>query len=232
VAVLSQRLLKEKQKSPKLLLFIYPWTNMAYFNLPYLIRHAKTSIVGGNGMKLNTFASWYVGITNVSKELDLVFEQNEHFALIEFDSERGRIRSYFDMKNIPNIYKRDRAFYELHEREINVPSKISQTSILKSDPALSSSLRKLFDSRLSPILAPESDLVGLPKSYFIILEWDSIKEDGLLYAQRLREASVEVEIAFYENAFHGMVPMIENLLGFQKARDIQADTIKYLKSNL
>ena len=38
--------------------------------------------------------------------------------------------------------------------------------------------------------------------YFILVEFDELKDEGLLYAERLKEANVDCKIAFYENAFH------------------------------
>jgi hypothetical protein len=123
------------------------------------------------------------------------------------------------MKNIPNIYKHDRAFYELHTienftnkyfKEWSGAIEFVEETLRLSFVAYSSARKR--SSRIAKVLFYHSRM--------------GFDQRRLLYAQRLRKAGVEVEIAFYENAFHSMVPMIENLLGFQKARDFQADTIK------
>ena len=58
------------------------------------------------------------------------------------------------------------------------------------------------------------------------------KDESILYAERLKEAGVDVFVKFYENAFHGQVPLINHFLGFKIARDMQNDLIKYLKENI
>ena len=58
------------------------------------------------------------------------------------------------------------------------------------------------------------------------------KDENILFAQRLKEAGVEVKVAFYDNAFHGIVAMVKNWVGFQKARDISEDMITFIKENL
>jgi neutral cholesterol ester hydrolase 1 len=64
------------------------------------------------------------------------------------------------------------------------------------------------------------------------IEWDAIKDEGLLYAERLREAGVDVHIEFYENAFHGIAGLVDKKLGYEKARQMQNDLIDYLQQNL
>ena len=59
-----------------------------------------------------------------------------------------------------------------------------------------------------------------------------MKDEGLLYAERLRQAGTHVHVEFYEDAFHGIIGFVNDKIGFQKARDIQRDLIKYLKTHL
>ena len=65
-----------------------------------------------------------------------------------------------------------------------------------------------------------------------MFEWDELKDEGLLYAERLKEANVDVTVAFYENAFHGMANQVGKQVGLQTAREIQNELIDYLKLNI
>jgi hypothetical protein len=53
-----------------------------------------------------------------------------------------------------------------------------------------------------------------------------------LYAERLRKAGVEVNVAFYERAFHGIMGFTHDKFGYDIARQIESDMINYLRLNL
>ena len=84
---------------------------------------------------------------------------------------------------------------------------------------------------VSPGLADSDKLVGLPKAYFIVCEMDPIKDDGLLYSERLKRAGVQVEVNYYEG-YHGIVAEIDEISGYQVARAMLDDLIKYIKANI
>ncbi|MDR1387893.1 MAG: alpha/beta hydrolase [Propionibacteriaceae bacterium] len=57
------------------------------------------------------------------------------------------------------------------------------------------------DPYVSPLLAP--DLTGLPRAAILICEIDPVRDDGLRYAERLRQAGVEVDARVYQGMLHG-----------------------------
>ena len=61
----------------------------------------------------------------------------------------------------------------------------------------------------SPSIAP--DLAGLPPAYVSTMEFDPLRDEGILYALRLLEAGVQVELHSYPGTFHGsaLVPFAE-----------------------
>jgi len=58
---------------------------------------------------------------------------------------------------------------------------------------------------VSPYAAPAraQDLSGLPPAYISTMEFDPLRDEGILYASRLLEAGVSVELHSYPGTFHG-----------------------------
>jgi acetyl esterase len=61
----------------------------------------------------------------------------------------------------------------------------------------------LSNPYLSPLVA--EDLTRLPPALFIQAECDSLLDDGLMYAQRLQDASVKVEYKIYKGMPHAFI---------------------------
>ena len=57
------------------------------------------------------------------------------------------------------------------------------------------------DPRVSPLCA--EDLSGLPPAYLAVAGFDPLRDEGLAYAERLREAGVAVECRLHRGLVHG-----------------------------
>ena len=57
----------------------------------------------------------------------------------------------------------------------------------------------------SPYAAPAraKDLGGLPPAYVSTMEFDPLRDEGILYALRMLQAGVPVELHSYPGTFHG-----------------------------
>jgi acetyl esterase/lipase len=66
------------------------------------------------------------------------------------------------------------------------------------------------DGEVSPYAAPAraADLSGLPPAYVSTMEFDPLRDEGILYALGLLQAGVTVDLHQYPGTFHGsaMVP--------------------------
>lgn len=60
-------------------------------------------------------------------------------------------------------------------------------------------------SEVSPYAAPgrATNLAGLPPAFVSTMEFDPLRDEGILYAMRLLEAGVSVELHQYPGTFHG-----------------------------
>ncbi len=62
------------------------------------------------------------------------------------------------------------------------------------------------DPRVSPIRA--SDLAGLPPAYVITAEFDPLRDQGIAYAEAMRDAGTVVAAKTYAGMFHGFFSMV------------------------
>jgi acetyl esterase/lipase len=64
-------------------------------------------------------------------------------------------------------------------------------------------------SDVSPYASPAlaSDLSGLPPTYLTTMEFDPLRDEGILFALRLLEAGVSVELHSFPGTFHGSAVM-------------------------
>ena len=58
---------------------------------------------------------------------------------------------------------------------------------------------------VSPYAAPAraEDLSGLPPAFVSTMEFDPLRDEGIIFAQRLMQAGVSVELHNYPGTFHG-----------------------------
>ncbi|XP_037380609.1 arylacetamide deacetylase [Talpa occidentalis] len=86
----------------------------------------------------------------------------------------------------------------------------------------------LFDVRAAPLLADDKKLRSLPLTYVITCQYDVLRDDGLMYVTRLRDAGVPVIHKHIENGFHGAFSFLE----FKISHRLINDYISWLHENL
>lgn len=85
----------------------------------------------------------------------------------------------------------------------------------------------LIDPRLSPLRA--DDLSGLPPALVVTAGFDPLRDEGEAYAEKLREAGVEVALRRHEDLIHGFI----NFTGVgTRFREALAETAGALRQGL
>jgi acetyl esterase/lipase len=66
-----------------------------------------------------------------------------------------------------------------------------------------------------------------------ICEWDAIRDEQLIFHERLLQAGVRAELAFYEGCHHGSVTILDkNKGGYDYSLMIFKNTVAFLKQEL
>ncbi|XP_005344251.1 arylacetamide deacetylase-like 2 [Microtus ochrogaster] len=97
---------------------------------------------------------------------------------------------------------------------------------------LNASYPVLLDSRLSPLLVNDSQLQKLPLTYIITCEHDILRDDGLIYVTRLRNAGVPVTHEHIEDAIHGAISFVTAPMYLHSGLRILDKYISWLQENL
>ncbi|XP_043850463.1 arylacetamide deacetylase-like [Dromiciops gliroides] len=89
-----------------------------------------------------------------------------------------------------------------------------------------------LDVRASPLLADDSKLQHLPLTHILTCQHDVLRDDGIMYASRLRAAGVQVVHEHVENGFHGILTMTSELMKFKVGLRALNKYLKWLEENL
>ncbi|XP_011828136.1 PREDICTED: arylacetamide deacetylase [Mandrillus leucophaeus] len=85
-----------------------------------------------------------------------------------------------------------------------------------------------LDVRAAPLLADDKKLHSLPLTYVITCQYDPLRDDGLMYVTRLRNAGVQVTHNHVEDGFHGAFSILELKISHRLINQY----IEWLKENL
>ena len=79
------------------------------------------------------------------------------------------------------------------------------------------------DWRYAPLMASDDDLKLLPPTYIMNAEFDVLRDEGLILAERLRRVGNTVEHSYYESEQHGFLNLfrlnhygVDEILSFAK----------------
>lgn len=177
---------------------------------------------------------WYLGVTNTTVDVEQAIISNNH-TLILNEKLRQKVASYLDVNLIPEKYKTQDYYRKYHHLRPIKPGSdrdLDQQSVLKTNQHLVDKINTLYSDEVSPCLADVDKLRTLPQTYSILCEWDGLKDENLIFVERLRQANVQVDVAFYDKCYHAMIPFIDPTTGFELSNQILNDLIGFLRQRI
>ena len=99
-----------------------------------------------------------------------------------------------DPIHIPDKYKINKAYYQKYEthkvhfypKELDNRAK----SLIKRVPTLKGDSLKMFNKDFSPLFEEDHVLKKLPQTYLCVVEFDMLKDEILIYSERLRKNGI------------------------------------------
>ncbi|XP_028929988.1 arylacetamide deacetylase [Ornithorhynchus anatinus] len=117
-----------------------------------------------------------------------------------------------------------------------LPEKFKKGHIYNSPipgtPDLAKKYPGYLDVRASPLLAADAKLRRLPLTYIMTCQHDVLRDDGLMYVSRLRQAGVQVVHEHIENGFHGILSFISFPTDLNVGHRVGNEYNSWLKENL
>lgn len=91
---------------------------------------------------------------------------------------------------------------------------------------------KLTNPYISPLMGDESLLQGLPRAYVMTAGYDIIRDDGIMYAGRLKQANVPVHLINHPTAYHISLFFSDGPFSTTVGKQIIQDLVNYLQLHL
>ncbi|NXL84127.1 AAAD deacetylase, partial [Alectura lathami] len=117
-----------------------------------------------------------------------------------------------------------------------LPEKLKKGHVYTSPVFGSSELAEKYpgflDPRAAPLLATDAQLRGLPPTYILTCEHDVLRDDGVMYATRLRAAGVPVTHVHAEDGFHGALMFAFGLGGMPVGHRLASGYLEWLDENV
>ncbi|XP_038600387.1 arylacetamide deacetylase-like [Tachyglossus aculeatus] len=89
-----------------------------------------------------------------------------------------------------------------------------------------------LDVRAAPLLTADTRLRRLPLTYIMTCQHDVLRDDGLMYVSRLRQAGVQVVHEHVEDGFHGILSFLSFPTALNVGLRVGNEYISWLKENL
>ncbi|XP_068262493.1 arylacetamide deacetylase [Nyctibius grandis] len=208
-AAVAQQLLEDSEVETKLKAqaLLYPALQTLDLNLPSYQENANKPILS----RSLVVAFWSEYFTS-DPSLREAMASNRHIPL-----ESSHLFQFVNWSNLlPEELKKGRVY----------------TSPVYGSPELAQKYPGFLDARAAPLLVSDAQLRGLPLTYVLTCEHDVLRDDGFMYARRLRAAGVPVTHDHARDAFHGAVTFVLSPTELAVGHRLRNRYIEWLNENL
>ncbi|CAF0724413.1 unnamed protein product [Adineta ricciae] len=203
-AIITMRLVTHPVSKylPRLQVLIYPSLQFFDMMLPSYRQQHFTFLHYTSSHKLSVY---------LNDSIDETLYFNQHTSL----EQKRWYRKYVDWSLIPIEY---RTIY-------TNPIMDGQ----EGDFKLIEKMKRALEPDVSPLLVDNEQLAKLPSTYIITVGHDRLRDEGFIYARRVKRTGVDVTHKHYENTFHGSITFLYGSLGLNIAREMVDDIVQHMK---
>ena len=192
--------------TPRLQVLIYPVVQFFDFLLPsYLTPVLQIFHFGRSGQIIEFYLN-----KSITKDITI----NNHTTI----EQKKQYRSFVDWSLIPARYR------QVYKEPL--------TDNIEGDPELVNNARQALHPDASPLLVDNEQLAKLPPTYVLTVEHDTLRDEALIYAARLKENGVPVVQHHFDHAFHGSLAFLSGPFALDIAHEMLNGIVAYLKANL
>lgn len=191
---------------PRLQVLIYPVVQFFDFMLPSYLTPALHIFHFGRAGQVQEFY--------INKSISEAVLVNNHTNV----EQKRRYRQFVDWSLIPTKYR------QVYKEPI--------TDNIDGDSQLIENAKQILNPDISPLLVENRDLAKLPSTYILTVDHDRLRDEGFIYAARLKINGVNVVHHHFDNTFHGSLTFLDGLFKLDIAHEMLNDIVQYLKSNL
>ena len=132
--------------------------------------------------------------------------------------QKKHFRPFVDWSFIPKKYR------QVYQQPI--------TDQTEGNPELIEKANGILSADVSPLLVKDKELAKLPPTYVLTVDHDRLRDEGFIYAARLKANGVNVVHHHFENTFHGSLTFLDGLFELDIAHQMLNDIVEYFKDNL
>ncbi|CAF1121010.1 unnamed protein product [Adineta steineri] len=207
-AIIAQEFVSKSisKNIPRLQVLIYPVVQFFDFMIPsYLTPALHIFHFGRPGQVFQLY---------LNKTISDDILVNNHTNL----QQKKKYRQYVDWSLIPAKYR------QIYKQPI--------TDAIDGNNELIQNSEQLLDRKLSPLLVDNKELAKLPTTYILTVDHDRLRDEGFIYAERLKASGVKIVHHHFEHTFHGSLTFLEGIFELDIAHVMLDDIVKYVKDNL
>lgn len=204
--VVSQLLLKDGYQ-PYFLCLLYPSLQFFDFTLPSYQTYLKRNILG------------IINENNLLSMISLLSENN-----IEI-SKDILFNSYVSIEDKKELYP-----FINPKKYLSIPYELNE--MRQGNESLIKNLKYLISPLMSPLLVSDQQLSQLPKIFLFTTEFDILRDEGFIFASRLKSLNKTIYHHHFTNAFHGAHAFLYGPLRFEIAHHMIEHTAQIIRNNL